>query len=645
MGIYVKSAGAWDQVGVDPMALQWATVTGGTVTVVANSDGSVDEVHTFTASSTLNVVKAGLADVLLVGGGGGGDNNGGGWAAGGGGDVEHGYFSLTSGTHAVTVGTGGAYGATTGVTGLTSNLAGVAYAYPGGGGHIVGHVGPGGGGNNPNTGAAGAAGNGGGATSGAGYVSTISGVSVEYGKGGATNGTTTPSGYGTGGTNNSGLGAGTAGIVIVRVRVSPANPLPVTQDGWATVTGGTVTTYMKPDGSQMEVHTFTANGTLTVDTAGYADVLLVGGGSGYLTVSGFAANGGGGDIISGVRPLPSGTLAVVVGQGGASTTAFATSLGTPSSVGSGLATAVGGYNTGAGGTVAARGTGWSSSISGSAQVYGAGNVASPRSSFGEGGNVGNGTAGIVIVAVQTIPPTVSGVVASGGTESTYVGNGTNGVLGQSYKVHSFLANGTLTVTQGGVCDVLVVGGGGGAGNSYGCPGGGGGVIARAVSLTTLGAIPVTVGVGGTAPNASAAGGNGGQSSFEGIIALGGGGGEGGGAYPAQTAWIASAGGSYANSQVYSGVQGNNATAAVSRVPAQIPPSGGAGGQGNATARTRGAGVFSSISGASTEYGSGGPGMLSGVIPPACASTVGRGGTPENNPGGAGIVIVRYPVAT
>jgi hypothetical protein len=259
---------------------------------------------------------------------------------------------------------------------------------------------------------------------------------------------------------------------------------------WAKVTGGTVTTYTKPDGSVMEVHTFTAAGTLTVDTPGFAEVLIVGGGSGNWNTVGA---GGAGDVISGLRVLPAGAQAVVVGTGRAAAADVINSAGNPSSLGS-LVTAIGATAfLGAGGTHANRNLPMTSAITGVSLTYAGGGVSSTS---GKGdGTAGTGTNGVVIVAVQKSAPTVSGVVASGGTVTEYTGDGTNGVLGQKYKVHTFTADGTLTVTQGGECDVLIVGGGTGAQQAV-FQGGGGGVF-EGRAMLGAGAVPVVVGVGGT----------------------------------------------------------------------------------------------------------------------------------------------------
>lgn len=80
---------------------------------------------------------------------------------------------------------------------------------------------------------------------------------------------------------------------------------------------------------------------------------------------------------------------------------------------------------------------------------------------------------------------VSWGVASGGTEVTNNG----------YKYHTFTTDGTLTVTQGGKFDCLLIAGGGGGGSSSADGGGAGGVV---VACTTLdaGSVSVDVGSGG-----------------------------------------------------------------------------------------------------------------------------------------------------
>lgn len=80
--------------------------TGGTVSY----DGDY-KIHTFTSSDTLVVTSGGNVEILVVGGGGGGGGSGSGWSYSGGGGaggvVHQESFSVTTGSHAVTVGSGG----------------------------------------------------------------------------------------------------------------------------------------------------------------------------------------------------------------------------------------------------------------------------------------------------------------------------------------------------------------------------------------------------------------------------------------------------------------------------------------------------------------------------------------------------------
>jgi hypothetical protein len=106
----------------------------------------------------------------------------------------------------------------------------------------------------------------------------------------------------------------------------------------------------------------------------------------------------------------------------------------------------------------------------------------------------------------------------------------------SYKIHTFDTVGTssFTVTKLGVSnkvETLIVAGGGAGGNGpfdlqYGSGGGGaGGLIYTSGSIVTLGTYNVIVGAGGIPSTVSfTPGGNGGNSSFNGLISLGGGGG-------------------------------------------------------------------------------------------------------------------------
>lgn len=104
------------------------------------------------------------------------------------------------------------------------------------------------------------------------------------------------------------------------------------------------------------------------------------------------------------------------------------------------------------------------------------------------------------------------------------GGTTLGVYGKDAQVHTFLADGTLTVTGTGVVDVLLVGGGGGGGvnsETYGGAGGGaGGLIYYTNVAVSAGTYAIHIGAGG------AIGENGGDTTALAMIAHGGGAGVG-----------------------------------------------------------------------------------------------------------------------
>lgn len=228
---------------------------------------------------------------------------------------------------------------------------------------------------------------------------------------------------------------------------------------------------------------------------------------------------------------------------------------------------------------------------------------------------------------------VAGVVATGGTVTESGG----------YRIHTFTSSGTLTVTQGGDVEYLVVAGGGGAsggvpGVNYGS-GGAGGVLRSGTKINVLGTYPITVGAGGAGALGYATGSSGSTTTFDDVSVTGG-----GGAASGRT------GGSNAD---YSG--GTNASS--------VSSGGGAGAGANGSSSNGGSGVTSSISGASVGRGGGGAGAnvtSSGSFSDGGGSFYtsqvgdsglansggGGGGGPSGNGGGAGgsgIVIVRYPI--
>ena len=118
-------------------------------------------------------------------------------------------------------------------------------------------------------------------------------------------------------------------------------------------------------------------------------------------------------------------------------------------------------------------------------------------------------------------PVVATSVPSGGTLTS----------DSTYYYRTFTGAGDFVVDGIALsADVLIVGGGGGGGSGIGWTGPGGGgagsVLYKSGINCSVGSYPITVGAGGTFRNSNSFnnGTNGGNSSFNGVIALGGGGG-------------------------------------------------------------------------------------------------------------------------
>jgi len=259
--------------------------------------------------------------------------------------------------------------------------------------------------------------------------------------------------------------------------------------------------------------------------------------------------------------------------------------------------------------------------------------------------------------------------------------------GFTYNYVEFLTSGTLTVTRGGLCDILLVGGGGGGGRAYAAGGGAGGVLYIENAYMPSGSLDVVVGDGGVNFASTSAGdgpivgqnglpsslwkyyvpGGGGGGcvhtyfNISGYDALGGqNGGSGGGSGGEQEAVITTRpglgvsgiGNNGGNGAQYSGGGGGGAGAVGGAASSNI---GGNGGNG----------VDNSITGSSITYGGGGGGggATGGVggTGGGGAGTSGAGngtsGTPNTGGGGgagagtsniggnggSGIVIVRWRV--
>jgi hypothetical protein len=283
--------------------------------------------------------------------------------------------------------------------------------------------------------------------------------------------------------------------------------------------------------------------------------------------------------------------------------------------------------------------------------------------------------------ISTAATYTTGLTNTQLAELTTVRSGSGGTISYygPYTIHTFTGSGTFTPSFSGQVEVLVVAGGGaGGGGDVGGGGGAGGLLyvsSYGVSQGT--GITVTVGAGGAGvQNASLAGGNGSNSVFGGLTAIGGGGGAG------WTKGTGNDGGSGGGSTWYGvggqGIDGQGNDGGTGGVAGPPYPQCGGGGAGEAgfpnqsstVAGNGGDGLPYSISGFSTYYAGGGGGATEGDIStPGTPGTGGLGGggnggsqgasilgTPGVNglggggggcdpqagaSGGSGIVIVRY----
>jgi hypothetical protein len=274
------------------------------------------------------------------------------------------------------------------------------------------------------------------------------------------------------------------------------------------------------------------------------------------------------------------------------------------------------------------------------------------------------------------------------------GSGGNISYYGSYTIHTFTGSGTFTPSFTGQVEVLVVAGGGGGGNANdafweaGGGGGAGGLLyASSYGVSAGTGITVTVGAGGVGGKgiANPRSGNGSNSVFGGLTAIGGGGG--GGAY-----YAATSGGSGGGGDAYygagslgipygTGITGQGNRGGSGNLIASLSGAGGGGGgagaiggtgqsSGNLTGGAGGDGLPYSISGFTTYYAGGGGGKTAGNGSGAGgAGGLGGGGTggaagnvaigtsgvdytggggggamatsTSTGNGGTGVVIVRY----
>ena len=240
------------------------------------------------------------------------------------------------------------------------------------------------------------------------------------------------------------------------------------------------------------------------------------------------------------------------------------------------------------------------------------------------------------------------------------------VIFPSNTVIKMTQSGTLTVTEPGEIEILLIGGGGGGGRHtdirYGGGGGAGGVVHKTAFQVSVGEWEVTIGSGG------AVGANGGTTTAFGLTAWGGGHGATG--WGSNAASGASGGGGagrdYWNdgslnskgavaTPAYTNAPYCNLGYAGSDAPYATECSGGGGGAGgpagagtpdasNGTHRSRpGAAYVCSITGSDVAYAGGGSGRTWGNLHEIDGGGKGSygGGGNSNDAGGPGVLIVRF----
>ena len=205
-----------------------AAVTSDTETgTYTDGNGVVWNYHTFTGNGTFTVTEAGWADILVVGGGASGNVATNARGAGGAGGVRYGMFYLPAAAHSVTVGAGGSGSdATTGVAGSSTSFGTILTIGGGGAGYgkssgsTLNFDGWGGGGSNGGQVDGSAITKNGGGAGGTpnnydGLTLNYTGSAIVYGQGGTATDPLANAGWG--GNANTDGGAGSDGVVIVKV--------------------------------------------------------------------------------------------------------------------------------------------------------------------------------------------------------------------------------------------------------------------------------------------------------------------------------------------------------------------------------------------------------------------------------------------
>jgi len=247
---------------------------------------------------------------------------------------------------------------------------------------------------------------------------------------------------------------------------------------------------------------------------------------------------------------------------------------------------------------------------------------------------GAGGSGVVIVAYPS-----STQLATGGTVTTST------IAGTAYFQHIFTASGTLVMTPPYLATYLIVAGGGGGGNGNIAGGGGGGGVIAASALLTVGNVyTITVGGGGAGNT------NGGNSTFNGAVAIGGGsgGGDASGSPAGTAAKVGGSGGGGSYCCNTAGACGTAGQGYKGGTGYSAPHWYAAGGGGGATSTGTngvlscgaqpvgfggpgGAGISTSITGSTLYFGGGGGGA--GGADLGYAIKAGNGGTGGGGAGG------------
>jgi hypothetical protein len=212
----------------------------------------------------------------------------------------------------------------------------------------------------------------------------------------------------------------------------------------------------------------------------------------------------------------------------------------------------------------------------------------------------------------------------------------------SFRTYGLTKRGGLDRT--GAIEYLIIAGGGAGGSNNGGGGGAGGYLTGVGHPVVAGRYVVTVGAGG-AGALDATGGNGTNSIFSSLTAIGGGGGAGTGLSLLPFYGMSGGSGGGGTNQQTPGIQyagsgtpgqGNNGGEGFNSGAYIAGGGGGAGSAGGFTSNANGGiGLFSSFSGSNTAYGGGGGG----------SGETGPGGAPPWGRGGAGYAAYGSPGST